>query len=70
MDSKNKAAYTLPKDEIKHQTLKSNYVVDSLASITLKEVKPNYLKYQSNNTNDGFAVFSEVYYGNGWKVLE
>ena len=45
------------------------YQADSLASITLKEVKPNYLKYESNNSNDGFAVFSEVYYGNGWKTF-
>tara|TARA_R110002049_G_scaffold261101_2_gene437192 strand:+ start:4308 stop:6746 length:2439 start_codon:yes stop_codon:yes gene_type:complete len=46
-----------------------SYIVDSLASITLKEVRPNYLKYESNNSNDGFAVFSEVYYGNGWKTF-
>lgn len=44
------------------------YQVDSLASITLKEFKPNYLKYESNNTNEGFVVFSEIYYGNGWNA--
>ncbi len=44
------------------------YQVDSLANITLKSFKPNYLAYQSSNTNDGFAVFSEMYYGNGWKA--
>ena len=46
-----------------------SYKLDSLASIRLKEVKPNYLKYESNNSNDGFAVFAEVYYGNGWKTF-
>jgi hypothetical protein len=45
------------------------FKVDSLASIKLIEYKPNYLKYQSNNPNDGFAVFSEIYYGNGWKTF-
>ena len=46
-----------------------NYVVDSMATINLIEYQPNYLKYNSNNTNDGFAVFSEIYYSNGWKAL-
>jgi LPXTG-motif cell wall-anchored protein len=26
------------------------------------------LKYTSNNSNDGFAVFSEIYYKDGWKA--
>jgi len=48
--------------------LKSRYKVDSTASIILNEIKPNFLKYTSNNTNDGFAVFSEIYYGQGWQA--
>ena len=43
--------------------------MDSLASIKLVQHQPNYLKYKSSNSNDGFAVFSEVYYGNGWKTF-
>ncbi|WP_431134866.1 YfhO family protein [Psychroserpens mesophilus] len=42
------------------------YKVDSTASITLTEHKPNYLKYKSSNQEEGFAVFSEMYYGQGW----
>jgi hypothetical protein len=42
------------------------FVVDSTASIKLTEHRPNYLKYQSNNLNDGFVVFSEMYYETGW----
>lgn len=45
------------------------FVLDSLASIHIIEHQPNYLKYRSNNNNTGFAVFSEVYYGNGWKTF-
>ncbi len=44
------------------------FVVDSTATITLEAYKPNELKYKSSNPNDGFAVFSEMYYGNGWKT--
>jgi hypothetical protein len=42
--------------------------VDSLASIKLDVYKPNYIKYTSENTNEGVAVFSEVYYPNGWNA--
>ena len=49
--------------------IKTTYKLDSLAKIQLEEFKPNYLKYKSNNTNDGFAIFSEIYYGNGWLSL-
>ncbi|HRG17770.1 MAG TPA: YfhO family protein [Flavobacterium lutivivi] len=41
---------------------------DSLATIKLDLYKPNHLKYTSNNTNEGFAVFSEIYYPKGWKA--
>ena len=45
-----------------------NFTVDSLATIRLTEYKPNYLKYESDNNNEGFAVFSENYYGKGWQA--
>lgn len=44
------------------------YKKDSLSMIDLLEYKPNYLKYETQNTNDGVAVFSEIYYPKGWKV--
>ena len=45
-----------------------NFLVDSTATITLKTVQPNKLEYTSNNKNEGFAVFSEMYYSKGWKA--
>ena len=39
---------------------------DSLATIKLVEHKPNYLKYNSNSEIKRMAVFSEVYYPEGW----
>lgn len=42
------------------------FLVDSTSSIKITDFRPNYLKYQSNNSNDGFVVFSEMYFENGW----
>ncbi len=47
---------------------KESYSKDSLAVIDLNDVKPNYLKYTSSNSNNGFAVFSENYYQDGWNA--
>ncbi|MDO5971172.1 YfhO family protein [Flavivirga aquimarina] len=69
LSNKVKAVYSSHKALEKLKDIKPHYVVDSLASIDLVEVKPNYLKYESQNSNEGFAVFSEVYYGNGWKTF-
>jgi hypothetical protein len=44
------------------------FVKDSMASIQLVDYKLNHLVYETKNTEDGFAVFSEVYYKNGWDV--
>ncbi|MEE4176590.1 MAG: hypothetical protein V2I46_03680, partial [Bacteroides sp.] len=43
-------------------------VPDSLASISLIEYQPNYLKYQYQTGTDQLAVFSEIYYPEGWVV--
>lgn len=66
LDNKNKAIYTFANNISK---LKNKYIIDSLASIKIIKHQPNYLKYQTTNSNEGFAVFSEVYYGNGWKTF-
>ena len=41
---------------------------DSLASITLTSYSPNHLDYETTNENDGIAIFSEIYYPDGWQV--
>lgn len=66
LDTKSVAVTTMSDFSSKPETVR--YEVDSSAVIRLKEFKPNYLKYESNNSNDGFAVFSEIYYGNGWNA--
>ncbi len=64
MKTKQEAVYVRPL--IKTKNLLNSYRVDLTATIQLKSFKLNHLEYQSNNSNDGFAVFSENYYANGW----
>ncbi|MBD3723762.1 MAG: YfhO family protein [Flavobacteriaceae bacterium] len=77
LDTKNEATIFQIMNSVKENSLTSyskhffrnqEYKKDSLASIQLEVYKPNYLKYISNNSNEGFAVFSEMYYKNGWKA--
>lgn len=50
------------------QSETANYQLDSTASIKLTKYDSKVLEYESNNQNDGFAVFSEIYYPKGWKA--
>ncbi len=63
-DSKNIAVINAKEFEIK----KTAFVKDSSATITLDSYQPNDLKYTSINANEGLAVFSEMYYKNGWNA--
>ncbi len=42
---------------------------DSTATIRLVENRNDYIKYESKSGSNQFAVFSEVYYPNGWKAF-
>lgn len=46
----------------------NNPQANSIGQISLVDYHPGYWKYQSNNSGDGFAVFSEIYYPKGFKV--
>lgn len=41
---------------------------DSLSTIRLTSYEPNRLVYETENAKDGIAVFSEIYYPDGWHV--
>ena len=64
LDSKNVAVINSKEFAIN----KSAFAKDSSAVITLDSYQPNHLKYTSINANEGLAVFSEMYYKNGWNA--
>ncbi|MFV8358400.1 YfhO family protein, partial [Flavobacterium sp. XS1P32] len=64
LDSKNVAIINQKEFQIKNTA----FAKDSLATITLTTYNPNYLKYTSENTKKGLAIFSEMYYGKGWNA--
>jgi hypothetical protein len=66
LDSKN--AVIVNQKEFGTQLKNNTFVKDTLSKITLISYKPNHLKYVSNNANSGLAVFSEMYYADGWNA--
>jgi len=47
---------------------RSNFTKDSLDIINLVSYQPNEMKYESNSSQEQLAVFSEIYYKNGWNA--
>lgn len=66
LDTKNVAVFQT--EPFSKGMVKQQFVTDSTATIKLIKYKPNYLKYTLSNSNEGFAVFSEMYYKNGWNA--
>ena len=64
LDSKNVAIV----NDKEFKVTKKTFSKDLVAKIALTSYKPNHLIYNSNNSNAGLAVFSEMYYGKGWNA--
>ena len=45
-----------------------NYKNDPGAKIEMKEYKANHLTYESNSSAEELAMFSEIYYDDGWNA--
>ena len=56
----------LYRSKFKNVRLKRN--LDTTGNIQLRVYKPNYIKYLSESPKEGLAVFSEIYYPNGWNA--
>jgi hypothetical protein len=64
LNSKEEAIFN--KKEFPSIALKSRYSKDSTATVKLTNYGTNILKYSSNSTTELPAIFSEVYYPEGW----
>ncbi|MBP6455530.1 MAG: YfhO family protein [Chitinophagaceae bacterium] len=63
-EAKNEAIVRTTDDK----NLPATFIVDSNSKIKLNQYGLNKLTYTSENAQDGFAVFSEIYYAPGWKA--
>ena len=68
LDTKKVAVFNVHDYEGKFQSARLKKQWDTTGTIKVVEYKPNYIKYQSDNGKDGLAVFSEMYYKNGWNA--
>lgn len=68
IDTKNVAVFNVHEHEGKFKSARLKKDWDTTGTIKVVEYKPNYIKYQSDNGRDGLAVFSEIYYKNGWNA--
>jgi hypothetical protein len=67
LDSLNTKTTAIIRKELANE-LSENYTIDSTATIELTKYQANEIAYQSNTSTDQFAVFSEIYYKNGWNA--
>ncbi|RZJ54243.1 MAG: hypothetical protein EOO44_05745 [Flavobacterium sp.] len=68
LDTKKVAVFNVREHEGKFRSARLKKQWDTTGTIKVVEYKPNYIKYQSDNAKDGLAVFSEMYYKNGWNA--
>lgn len=68
IDTKTVAVFNVREHEGKFRNARMKKQWDTTGTIQVVQYKPNYIKYKSNNGKDGLAVFSEIYYKNGWNA--
>ncbi|REE82216.1 membrane protein YfhO [Lutibacter oceani] len=68
LDSLNTKTSAVIESSIISSDFKTQYPLDSTATIKLTLYKANELVYESNSAQNQFAVFSEMYYKNGWNA--
>ncbi|MEH6408667.1 MAG: YfhO family protein, partial [Leeuwenhoekiella sp.] len=68
LDSLNTKQTAIVHEEFKSELPSTIFDADSTASIKLISHKPNFLTYKSATKQEKLAVFSEVYYPDGWNA--
>lgn len=66
LDSLNTKQKAIVNSEFKDLLPKTNFKIDSLASIELISYQANEIKFKSVTTSTQLAVFSDMYYKDGW----
>jgi len=68
IDTKRVAVFNVHDNEAKFRNARLKKQWDTTGTIKVVQYKPNYIKYKSESAKDGLAVFSEIYYKNGWNA--
>lgn len=68
IDTKKVAVFNVREHEGKFRNARLKKEWDTTGTIKVVTYKPNYIKYKTDNAKDGLAVFSEIYYKNGWNA--
>ncbi|MFH6997030.1 YfhO family protein [Flavobacterium sp. FlaQc-57] len=68
IDTKTVAVFNVHDYEGKFKSARLKKAWDTTGTIKVVQYKPNYIKYQAETAKDGLAVFSEIYYKNGWNA--
>ncbi|MBF2708054.1 YfhO family protein [Flavobacterium soyangense] len=68
LDTKKVAVFNVHHFGSKLESVRLHENWDTNGTIKLDIYKPNYLKYTSENSGKGLAVFSEIYYEKGWNA--
>ncbi|MCB0471541.1 MAG: YfhO family protein [Flavobacteriaceae bacterium] len=68
LDSLNTKVKAVVNEQFRKDLPKLEFPDDSLATIKLTSYAPNELKYKSNTKAEQLAVFSDIYYKDGWNA--
>lgn len=68
LDTKNVAIFNVHDYGSKFKNVRLKRDWGENGTIDLQIYKPNYIKYTAENSKIGLAVFSEIYYENGWNA--
>ncbi len=68
LDSLNSKSEVIIRSEFKNQLEGFQFQKDTLATIDLTNYQANQITYESNSAVDQIAVFSEIYYEDGWNA--
>ena len=67
LDSLNSKTSAIFNSVVNEGLNEKRFQTDSLATVEIIDHRPDFIRYETNNNNSGFVVFSEMHYPKGWK---